>query len=419
MPHRHRWLLPWLMLVVLPGATPALDGGTPFPRPPELQDRVEFWKKVFTLYDTHQAVVHDREDLSLVYGVEDLGRADRSSQATREKAVLERYRRAMERLARAEVDSRKLSDEEWRIWQAHGQSRDPERYRRAAERLRLQVGQRNRMAQGLENWQRYGADVCRILREHGVPDSLAVLAFIESAFNPEARSKAGAVGLWQITRPAAVRLLRMDRHVDERRDPLKATAAAARILKQNYEALGHWPLAITAYNHGAAGIARGVREVGSQDLTVLIDRYQGKAFGFAGKNFYAEFLAALEVIPRSALYFGDQAPSTVPALAVTESAAVAALPPPVAQLGPNAPNPFNSATTIAYVLEKARLVQVDIYDVAGQRIRNLVQQVQGPGAFLVAWDGTTDAGTPVTSGIYFTRLQAGTWSAFRKLTLLR
>ncbi|MFA6110894.1 MAG: transglycosylase SLT domain-containing protein, partial [Candidatus Latescibacterota bacterium] len=257
-----------------------------------------------------------------------------------------------------------------------------------------------------------------ILREHGVPDSLAVLAFIESAFNPEARSKAGAVGLWQITRPAAVRLLRMDRHVDERRDPLKATAAAARILKQNYEALGHWPLAITAYNHGAAGIARGVREVGSQDLTALIDRYRGKAFGFAGKNFYAEFLAALEVIPRSALYFGDQAPSAVPPPAVADQAE-GALPPPVAQLGPNAPNPFNSATTIAYVLEKARLVQVDIYDAAGRRIRNLVQQVQGPGAFLVAWDGTTDAGTPVTSGIYFTRLQAGTWSAFRKLTLLR
>ncbi|MFA6112154.1 MAG: hypothetical protein WDA75_25625, partial [Candidatus Latescibacterota bacterium] len=163
MPHRYRWLLPWLMLVVLPDLTPALEGATPFPRPPELRDRVEFWKKVFTLYDTHQAVVHDREDLSLVYGVEDLGRAGRSSQATRENAVLERYRRAMERLARAEVDSRKLSDEEWRIWQAHGQSRDPERYRRAAERLRLQVGQRNRMAQGLENWQRYGADVCRIL----------------------------------------------------------------------------------------------------------------------------------------------------------------------------------------------------------------------------------------------------------------
>ena len=431
MRYRASWLLAGLVLWALSAPAAGVGDDTPFPRPPELLPRVEFWKKVFTLYDTGQVVVHDRDDLSLVYGVEELGGGGHQA---REAEIVARYRQAMERLAAfpAEADPRRLGDEEWRIWQAHGQRRDPARYRQASERLRLQTGQRDRIAQGLINWQQYGEEVRRILYQHGVPDSLAVLAFIESAFNPEARSKVGALGLWQITRPAATRLLRMDRHVDERRDPLKATAAAAAILRQNYQALGSWPLAITAYNHGAAGMARGVREVGSRDLPVIIDRYQGKAFGFAGKNFYAEFLAALEIIPRHTVYFGDPLPAIArdstrvdrPLAALSVSAASPPpVPPPtapaVAQLETGDPNPFSSTTTIAYALEQPRMVQVDIYDAAGQRVRQLVQQIQGPGAFQVGWDGTTDAGTQVASGVYFTRLQAGTWSAYRKLMLLR
>ncbi len=415
-------LLPLLTLLARPGSGAAAE--TPFPRPPALVPRVEFWKKVFTLYDTHQVVVHDRDDLSLVYGVENVGRGGRSEQQQRETEVMGRYRAALLHLAALgpQVEAAQLNDAEWRIWEAHGRRRDPERYRQAAERLRLQTGQRDRIAQGLRNWERYGQDVRRILHDQGVPDSLAVLAFIESAFNPEATSKVGAAGLWQITRPAAAHLLRMDRHVDERRDPLKATAAAAAILKANYQALGNWPLAITAYNHGAYGLARGVREVGSTDVAVLVERYRGKAFGFAGQNFYAEFLAALEVIPRAELYFA----AAPPLAAADSSGAPGALRAPaaapiagVAQLLPPAPNPFRRATTLAYGLAQTRLVQLDIIDAAGQRIRSLVQQVQGPGHFLVAWDGTSDTGRPVVSGVYFARLQAGTWSTFGRLMLLR
>jgi hypothetical protein len=127
---------------------------------------------------------------------------------------------------------------------------------------------------------------------------------VESSYNVRARSSAGAVGLWQITKPAARRLLHIGRRADERQDPLKATHAAARILKANHASLGSWPLAITAYNHGPGGVARGVREVGSQDISELVSRYRGPAFGFASRNFYAEFLAALEVVSERQLHFG-------------------------------------------------------------------------------------------------------------------
>ena len=89
------------------------------------------------------------------------------------------------------------------------------------------------------------------------------------------------------------------------RDPLRATRGAAIHLKDNYQALGSWPLAITAYNHGRAGVARAVSETGTSDIGIIVKRYRGPLFGFASRNFYAEFLAALHVERDYKSYFGD------------------------------------------------------------------------------------------------------------------
>jgi membrane-bound lytic murein transglycosylase D len=97
--------------------------------------------------------------------------------------------------------------------------------------------------------------------------------------------------------------LRIDDAVDERRDPIVATRAAARHLRENYDILGTWPLAVTAYNHGRGGMARAVSQVGTTDIVEIIKRYNGRSFGFASKNFYAEFLAALEAERDAARYF--------------------------------------------------------------------------------------------------------------------
>jgi membrane-bound lytic murein transglycosylase D len=99
--------------------------------------------------------------------------------------------------------------------------------------------------------------------------------------------------------------MRVEEAVDERKDPIASTTAAARLLNENYQALGTWPLAITAYNHGADGIRRAIETVGSRDLAEIVRLYRGKAFGFASRNFYAEFLAALEVEKDHRQWFGD------------------------------------------------------------------------------------------------------------------
>ena len=290
-----------------------------FPRRAELNGAVEFWKRVFAAYGTDQGVVHDSEDLTVVYGVEGLGsRAEQGRERERQraqKAILERYRKALKRFAEGEADTTRLAGDELRVWNALGGTMDRSRYRRAMGQLRVQVGQRDRFEQGLAASEPYMEDIRGILRRNGISDSLAVLPFIESAFNIRASSKAGAVGLWQITRATGRRFLRINRRVDERRDPMKATVAAARILKENYELLGAWPLAITAYNHGPWGMSRAVKALGTQDIVTIIRRYKGKSFGFASRNFYPEFLAALDVIHHRQAYYGDLPPlaeDTVP-----------------------------------------------------------------------------------------------------------
>jgi membrane-bound lytic murein transglycosylase D len=128
-----------------------------------------------------------------------------------------------------------------------------------------------------------------------VPAPITRLPLVESCFNVRAYSKVGASGIWQFMPATARRFMSITDAVDERLDPLVSTRAAARFLRENYERLGTWPLAINAYNHGPGGMARAVRELGTTDIAAIVARYRGPSFKFASRNFYAEFLAALEV----------------------------------------------------------------------------------------------------------------------------
>ncbi len=98
--------------------------------------------------------------------------------------------------------------------------------------------------------------------------------------------------------------MRVDGVVDQRLDPYSATEAAANLMLYNYRLLGSWPLAVTAYNHGPGGLRRAQDELGTSNIAVIVKRYQGATFGFASRNFYVAFLAALEVDRNAEKYFG-------------------------------------------------------------------------------------------------------------------
>lgn len=147
-------------------------------------------------------------------------------------------------------------------------------------------------------------------RHHGLPLELTRLPIVESSFDSAAYSKVGAAGLWQFIPSSARRYMQLDEAVDQRRDPWFSTDAAARHLRDDYAALGDWPLAVTAYNYGRSGIARALKAVRGETLMDLIERYDNPRFGFASRNFYAEFLAAVDVVEAAATHFPDLSPRT-------------------------------------------------------------------------------------------------------------
>jgi membrane-bound lytic murein transglycosylase D len=99
--------------------------------------------------------------------------------------------------------------------------------------------------------------------------------------------------------------MRIDNDVDDRLDPFRSTEAAAQLLSYNYRLLGTWPLALTAYNHGAAGMRRAKDQLGTDDIVQIVRHYKSPTFGFASRNFYVSFLAALEIDRNPDKYFGS------------------------------------------------------------------------------------------------------------------
>jgi membrane-bound lytic murein transglycosylase D len=298
MKHSQRWFLSLLVfwLAVSPGngqsqVKPGAE--EPFPLLPGLESAVEFWKKVFAEYSTSQLVYFDPLDMSKIYEVVDAGEDNRTSEY--------------------------INSERERIAAAHGVD---------LERVRAQRGIKERTAAGLKRSGRHITQMQQIFKDRGLPIELTYLPIVESSYDINARSNVGALGMWQFMRTTGRQYMRVDRSIDERRDPIESTRAAALFLQQAYDTLGNWPLAITAYNFGPGGMSRAVAAIESDNLVELISQYNHPYWGFAPKNFYAEFLAAVEIGKNVNQHFPElqlDSPVEIKEIELKNSVSVAAL----------------------------------------------------------------------------------------------
>jgi len=135
--------------------------------------------------------------------------------------------------------------------------------------------------------------VRQIFSEEGVPQDLAYLAVIESGFVNSASSYAKAVGMWQFMRSTGrIYGLGGNAWVEERRDPVKATRAAARYLKRLYESSGDWYLALASYNAGPLTTERAIDNLGTRNFW---DMYRSRWLRNQTKNYVPEMCAAVLV----------------------------------------------------------------------------------------------------------------------------
>ena len=297
------------LLLMLPLSAAAQDPN-PFPRPPELESAVLFWTRVYTEVDTQSGFLHDSRHLSVIYTSLPLDRRQIENRRNR-------IREDLRVLATGKRSGLTASQREiLELWPADVSA---ETLQEAASNVRWQLGQSDRFLGGLRRSGAYRSHINQVIREKELPIELAVLPHVESSFNPGAYSSAAAAGMWQFGRATGLRFMRIDHIVDERMDPYIATNAAMSLLEYNYSVLGTWPLALTAYNHGAGGIARAVRETGTTDIETIVANYRGRAFGFASRNFYAQFLAVLDVENNARQYFGDFRLNPAPEFATVEA----------------------------------------------------------------------------------------------------
>jgi membrane-bound lytic murein transglycosylase D len=271
--------------------------------------QVRFWMKVFGKYGSDAYLLHDIDHPEVVVDIIDFkllekrsGKPQITTRKERDKMIeryVERYQLALQRFAREGTTAVKYGAMEDRVYKVYKRNADAFKallYGKA--RLRSQSGLAEEFLRAAQRAQHFLPEMTRIFKHYNVPPEVTRIAFVESMFNMNARSKVGASGIWQLMPYTAKMYIHVNEMVDERNAPLKATRAAAKLLAYNYQELKSWPLAITAYNHGAGGMMRAKKRLGTSDIGVVVQNYKSPTFGFASKNFYAEFVAAYHTYDR-------------------------------------------------------------------------------------------------------------------------
>lgn len=286
----------------------------PFEIHEEYRPYVDFWLSVFTSYDGRHMLLIDSDEPWNILKVLVFDQLDPLEESLPGEfiKILRDHKNEVREICNeldesGEVVANKTPVHQW-LWSLYGKRAEshPGLFKLVGSRLRWQRGMRDKMKMSLWRMDFYLPHVKRVFRTAQLPEDLAYLPLVESGFNPYAGSFAGARGLWQFMPKAAkAHGLIVGLYIDQRYDPIYSSEAAVRYLRKAYEQFGRWSLALTSYNHGVEGISRAIRETGTWDWERIVKEYRGPYFGFASKNFYAEFLAAREIARRREEFFPD------------------------------------------------------------------------------------------------------------------
>ncbi|PDH41985.1 MAG: hypothetical protein CNF00_02965 [Candidatus Thioglobus sp. MED-G25] len=296
-----------------------LKCGQYFPCPDALRRRVDFWIDVYGRWRTNDAILHDAQRPHRVYKIIKGKACGTKGNTQFIKEQKRQIRLRLERIAILIERNKTITQAKDKHYLNMFPDRSPAVLRRATRNLRCQSGNKDGFRNALRRFGTYGPIVRRVLKDAGLHQDIQYLPFVESSYNPEAYSRVGAAGMWQIMPRTGRELgLELNATMDERLDPEAASWAAARYLKGSKKNLTVaarskkanvsdselTPFVITSYNYGVNGMRRAIKKLGPDFLTVL-NRYRTKKFRVAVKNFYAGFLAARHVAQNSKRFFGS------------------------------------------------------------------------------------------------------------------
>jgi membrane-bound lytic murein transglycosylase D len=255
-----------------------------FAVPKSLEGEVNFWVKIYTKYTSQQGLFHLAGQTDKILGEIDMTAL---------------YRNPKWGPIRKEIEAEKFVKSEQRRLAAKLKIKN-------VKNVRFQRGLADRMREAIIISGQYLPMMEKIFREEKIPIELTRLVFVESSFNVDAKSRVGASGLWQIMPNIGRKFKYLQKSFDKRDHPYYATKLAAKILRENYMILKNWPLAVTSYNYGVGSMLKVKKKLDTKDIEVIFGgKKENPYIGFASRNFYATFLAALHVESHANIYFGE------------------------------------------------------------------------------------------------------------------
>lgn len=228
-----------------------------FTEPKCLNSSIDFWEKIYTIYGKSDGIFHNKNTME-IYIVKKLPIDNKLKNL----------------IINNTLDSLRI------IY--------------PTEEIRLQSGVKEQFTIGYKNYMKYSPMILKELEKNNMPLELSLLPFVESSYNPSARSKVNAIGMWQILNSTAK--LYGNKHHKNLYNPEISTKIALRLLQDNYEKTDSWELALIAYNSGADGMQIAIKQLNTQDVCIIIDQYKGPRFKFASKNFISQFLAVKRIM---------------------------------------------------------------------------------------------------------------------------
>jgi membrane-bound lytic murein transglycosylase D len=264
---------------------------TTLPTPVGLERDVFFWEQIFSEYTPDECVFHDEWNLDVVYYVTEVPRLRSTSKNHRLSRHIKSIKIALDNIRTRGRPSGAFEEKIYRAIPQKYRTRDF--FADASDRVRCQRGVD--LDPSFKRSHKYLPMIRSILKAKGLPEDLAYLPHLESGFNVQATSKAGAKGLWQFMKHTArLEGLKVKKGNDYRIDPMKATDAATDHLASLYLRFRSWELAITSYNYGQNGVMRAVKKFGPDYMKIRTE-HKTSIFGFAARNYYPSFLAVRNV----------------------------------------------------------------------------------------------------------------------------
>lgn len=276
---------------------------------------VRFWFLIYTRLDSRQVAIHDRNNLSIIYKVLDFRALDEKNLGVntlyilQQKLSRERLQDVRENLGLLVRDPHNMGPEAREIYRAIRNagvalpSTPKERsalFRELRDNLRAQTGQSDHIEAGLRRSLPYLSFIRDHFEKKNLPQELSAIPFLESSFNPRAHSRVSALGVWQFMPLTGTYYLpKKSGSMDYRSNVGLSSVAAGHLLSENHRIMKKWDLTVTSYNSGTKHLVKSRRELASLedvDLEDIIRHSSSSAFGFASKNFYAEFLALAHVL---------------------------------------------------------------------------------------------------------------------------